>query len=205
MNINLNFYNKSNDANGSRIVIFSKSVNPDWNELAIAWKVIQNCGNGEYHPFTYPLDMQVAINDSFGNYTQPQLAANGDTFSVTMDSSGTRLSKTQIEASPNEIDVRNDMEMGAVSAWIFKGGRKLAFKSGISPGQKAVFEFQPSIWIGVASEVEEGDVMDSAILSTLNNEISLLGVASADICMYGGGTSATAKPFTFKLENAQRC
>jgi hypothetical protein len=205
MDITLNFFNKSNDANGSSIVIFQKPTNPDWNELAVAWKVIKNCGNGDYHPFTYPMDMQIAISDSFGNYTQPMLADNGETFSVTLGNSGTTLSRTQIDASPNEIDVRNDLSVGAASAWIYKGGKKLAFKSGISPGQKAVFEFEPTIWIGVASEVEEGDVMDSAILSSLNTQIPLMGVASADICMYGGGNTATARAFSFKLENIQLC
>src|SRR5450830_1797357 len=117
MDIKLNFYNKSNDANKSKIVIFQKPVNADWNELAVAWKVIERCGTGDYHPFSYPMEMDVCISDAFGNYTQPLAAVNGDTFTITESDSGTRLSKSQIQASPNEIDVCNDMDVGAATAW----------------------------------------------------------------------------------------
>jgi hypothetical protein len=64
-----------------------------------------------------------------------------------------------------------------------------------------VFTFKPTIWIGVASQVEPGDVIDSAILSEINTEISLLGIVSADIVMTGGGTGPNATPFAFTLQN----
>ena len=73
----------------------------------------------------------------------------------------------------------------------------------MAPGQKAVFAFKPTIFIGVVSEVAEGDVMDSAVISDINTEISLLGIASADIVMTGGGTGPDAVPFAFNLENVQ--
>jgi hypothetical protein len=60
---------------------------------------------------------------------------------------------------------------------------------------------KPTIWIGVVSQVEEGDVMNSAIISDINTELSLLGIASADIVMSGGGAGPSATPFMFTLEN----
>jgi hypothetical protein len=46
-------------------------------------------------------------------------------------------------------------------------------------------------------------VVDSAILSNINTEISLFGIASADIIMTGGGTGPDETPFVFTLTNVQ--
>ncbi len=44
--------------------------------------------------------------------------------------------------------------------------------------------------------------MNSAIVSEINTELSLLGIASADIIMTGGGAAGQgAQPFVFNLEN----
>ena len=46
-----------------------------------------------------------------------------------------------------------------------------------------------------------GKLMNSAVISSINTELSLLGIASADIVMTGGGSTKTATPFRFTLEN----
>ena len=43
--------------------------------------------------------------------------------------------------------------------------------------------------------------MNSAIISNINTEISLLGIVSADIVMTGGGSGPNATAFVFTLEN----
>jgi hypothetical protein len=80
----------------------------------------------------------------------------------------------------------------------------VASKTGIAPGQKAVFEFQPKIYIGVVSQVQEGDAMNSAIISQINTQISLFGITSADIVMRGGGPGPSSTPFYFSLENVNQ-
>jgi hypothetical protein len=199
--IKLNFINKSNDVSNSRIVIFQKNITDfDSNEV-VAWTVIQNCGPMENHPFTFPMIMQVSAGDSYGNYS-PQLDANpGDLFAMSLTSSGDMLQLAGQATSPEEIQLSNNLNMGAISANIYRDGKLLATKTGIAPGQKATFQFKPIIYIGVASEIEEGDVMNSAILSDINTEINLLGIASADIVMTGGGAGPTSTPFEFNLEN----
>ncbi|MBT9441299.1 MAG: hypothetical protein IV087_05435 [Acidovorax sp.] len=47
--------------------------------------------------------------------------------------------------------------------------------------------------------------MNSAIISNINTELSLLGIASADIVMTGGGPGANSTPFAFNLENIVMC
>ncbi|HEX6432458.1 MAG TPA: hypothetical protein VF008_32415, partial [Niastella sp.] len=86
--IKLNFINNSNDKNNSQIVIFQKNVDTSYDELAVAWLVINNCGQGWNHPFTYPMAMQVSATDSWGNFSQQKIAYNGNKFAVIQDKSG---------------------------------------------------------------------------------------------------------------------
>ena len=80
--IQLNFINKSNDQNNSEIVLFQKNMATSFDEIAIAWKVIKNCGQGDYHPFTYSSVLQVAMSDSYGNYTPHLSAMPGQAFAA---------------------------------------------------------------------------------------------------------------------------
>lgn len=199
--IKLNFINQSNDRNNSSIVIFGKNVATSFDEFAVAWQVIKNCGQGWNHPFTYPMDNQVSVSDSHGNHAPRLLATSGQAFSALTSSSGDTLQLSGVSNSPAEVQVRNDLTVGALNANIYKAGKLLATRTSVAPGQKAVFQFKPTIWIGVASQVEEGEVINSAIISDINTEISLLGIASADIVMTGGGPGQNSTPFQFTLQN----
>lgn len=200
--IKLNLKNESNDANNSQVVVFQKNVTPGFSELSVAWTVIQNLGQGDHHPFSYPLDMFVSANDSWGNYTPKFLVYPGQAYSMTLTSSGDVLTRyVPGAAEPTDIDVRNDLQQGAIGANIYRDGRLLATKTSVAPGQKATFLFKPTIYIGVASQIEEGQIMDSAILSSMNTELSLLGLMSADILMTGGGPGPNSTPFRFSMTN----
>ncbi|MFY0629706.1 MAG: hypothetical protein JXR05_04945 [Flavobacteriaceae bacterium] len=200
--INLNFINKSADTNNSSVVIFQQNVAEDFGEIAIAWRVIENCGRLDNHPFTYPMNFMVSSSDSYGNYTPQLSATNGQAFDMVKDASGDVLQLSTTPAtSSDEVELRNNLETGAINANCYRDGNLLASKTGIAPGQKAVFEFQPTIYIGVVSQVQEGDVMDSAIISQVNSQINLFGITSADIVMTGGGPGKDSTPFTFSLEN----
>ncbi|MBR8183624.1 hypothetical protein KDW54_14590 [Burkholderia ambifaria] len=201
MDINLNFVNLSNDVNNSQIVIFQKNVSTDFDELAIAWKVITNCGRGDNHPFVFPMLTTVSASDADGNYMPQKRAENGQLFNVSRSTSGNVLALAGPAPTSREIQLRNDLSQGAITASVFKDNRLLAHKTGIVPGQKAVFEFKPTLWIGTASQIEQGAVMNSAVLSDINTELSLLGIKSADIVMTGGGGGTTATAYQFRLAN----
>jgi hypothetical protein len=91
--------------------------------------------------------------------------------------------------------------MGAINANCYRDGKLLAAKTGLAPGQKTAFEFLPKIYIGVISEIEEGEIMNAAIISEINSEINLFGITSADIVMAGGGPGESSTSFNFTLEN----
>jgi len=200
--IKLQVINQSNDQNNSEILIFQKNVKPGFSEIAVAWTVIQNLGQGDRHPFTYPLQLMVDANDSWGNYTPQFPAVPGQAYQMVLSPSGDVLQPYPPGAADLlDIDVRNDLLQGAVGANIYRNGKLLATKTNVAPGQKATFLFKPTIFIGVASQIVEGDILDSAILSSINTELSLLGVQSADIVMTGGGPGPTSTPFQFTLQN----
>jgi len=201
MDIALNFINNSNDTNNSEIVVFQKNVATNFDELDVAWQVIRYCGQGDNHPFTYPMTMQVGASDSYGNYTPQLEAQNGQLFQMSLTNTGDRLVPGGSGTSSREVQVLNNLPRGSINAGIYKAGKLLAIKTSIAPQQKAAFEFKPTIWIGVASQVVQGQVMNSAITQNINTQLSLLGIASADIVMTGGGPGANAKPFQFNLEN----
>jgi hypothetical protein len=197
----LNFINRSNDVNNSQVVIFARNVATDFSELAVAWQVIRNCGQGWNHPFVYPMSQTIGASDSWGNFTPQTGASPGQLFAVERTSSGDQLIAHGSATAPNEIQLLNALPQGAVTANIYKAGKLFATQTTIAPGQKAVFEFKPTIWIGVVSQTDEGSVINAAIISDINTEISLLGIASADIVMTGGGSGPNARPFAFSLQN----
>ncbi len=90
--------------------------------------------------------------------------------------------------------------MGSINANCIKDGKLLATKTDLAPGQKAVFEIFPVIYIGVVSQATQGASMDAAIVSQIN----LLGVTKAVIVMTGGGPGRTSTPFEFHLYNVVR-
>lgn len=201
--IKLRLINQSNDANNSSYVIFQKNVATSFEELAIAWKVVENLGVGDYHPFTYSFDLEVAASDSWGNYTFPMRAENGLMYQMKRNPSGDQLVQEGTASSSTEIDVKNSLPVGAINANCYRDGKLLAQKTSIAPEQKAVFEFLPTIFIGAVSQVVEGEVMNSAIISSVNTEISLLGMTSADIIISGGGPGVGSTEFIFTLDNVK--
>lgn len=208
MNIPLRFINKSNDRGSSEVVLFQRNVIPDFDELAIAWKVIRYCGHGCLHPFVYSTDTEVSIGDDYGNYSPRLMADDGDCFTVSPHPTGRgRLARDATPAqgpAHSDIEVANRMRRGAVNVNAYSAGRLIAAKQAVAPGQKAVFRFTPALWIAAASQVQEGTALNSAVLSSENTEFVLTGVVSADIVMTGGGSDANAEPLRFALENVIR-
>ncbi len=205
MDIKLRLFNYSHDVNDSTVVVYQKNVSESFDEIAVAWQVIKNLGFQCHHPFTYPMRFTIGARDSWGNITPDFAATIGERWEMERDHSGDVLHITpKIAQSHDEIELYNGLVEGALDARIYRDNKLLAQKTDVSPGQKAVFKFLPKIYIGVVSEIEEGDVLDSAILQDANTELNLLGVRNADIFMAGGGGGPNGTPFTFNLVNINK-
>ena len=201
--INLRLVNQSNDSSNSMYVILQKNVATSFEEVAVAWKVVKNLGISDYHPFQYTYGLQVSAGDSNGNFTANVDAENGLMYQLVPNRSGHQLIQNGTAAGPNEIDLLYNLNRGAIDANCYRSGKLVATKTSLAPKQKAVFEFKPYIYIGVASQVEEGEIMNSAVVSNINTEISLLGIVSADIVITGGGPGTGSTEFKFTLQNVK--
>jgi hypothetical protein len=199
--IALRLVNQSADLNNSSVLVYQKNVATNYDELAVAWQVIKNLGSGWNHPFKYDLNLAVSAADSWGNFVPQMDTADGQLWTVSKDRSGDQLGPTGPANSAFEVQVLNGLKQGAIDACVYRSGALLSTKTGVAPGQKAVFVFKPVICIGIVSEVQQGDILDSAILSNINTQLNLTNIASADIMMRGGGPGQGSKPFSFTLEN----
>ncbi len=196
----LNFINKS-DTPRANVVIFQKNAALPFNEIATAWRVIRNCGRGDQHPFSFPQVNTISASDAWGNFVPQMTANNGQMFEVAETSEGEVLRYAGPSVLPGEIQFRSNIKKGSLNAWIYRDGKVLSSITNVVPGQRVSFRFKPSIWIGFVKDVEEGELMSSAILSTINTEISLLGIRSGSIIMTGGGEGRDARPVQFNLAN----
>lgn len=202
MNIQLKYINKSNDKNNSDVVIFQKATNPDYNMETIAWKVIRNCGTGDYHPFEYDYNLKINAADSYGNFTPSFNADPDDLLHMMKDDTGDVLKLIKGgSTNPDEIQVVNKLTKGSINACCYRSGKLLAKKVNVVPDEEAIFAFHPKIYVGVISDIAEGEVMSSAIVNEINTEISLSGLKSAVIAMRGGGSGANSSAYTFSLED----
>ena len=199
MDIQLNLINRSNDANNAQIVIFQKNVAADFDEWLIAWQVIDQLGQGDHYPFVYPMEMILAANDSWGNTTPEVTAEDGQLFGVVRTGAGDAIQLQGPATSALEVQCRNDLVQGAVNVNLYKSGRLLMTRTGLAPGQVAAFRVAPTLFIAAMAQMQAGQVMDSAILSSVATELSLLGIQRADIVMTGGGPQKA--PYVFTLDN----
>jgi hypothetical protein len=200
--ISLNFINQSADLQQSQIVIFQKNVAGACDHGCVAWKVIQNCGPGGNHPFLFETSKEIGASDSYGNYVPRCAGSPGDAFQVSATSSGDTLSKCGNASWPTEVEISNNLSKGAINAVIYRSGVLLATTEALAPRQIAAFEFLPTIWIGaVQRRIFQGALLSPAVIEQCDTELSLLGIASADIVMTGGGPGQSSTRLTFSLQN----
>jgi len=200
MDMKITFINQSNALNGSVVVICQKNIAPNSDGVVVAWRVLENLGINWKHKFAYPINFYVGAGDEWGNLCNPQLADTGQKWNVVRSSSGDVLNLDSASASSlTEVEIKNCLPIGSIDAQIYKDGKLLATKTGVSLQQKGVFEFETSIWVGVVPQMGEGDILDAAALSAVNTEISLLGIAKADLILTDGSADGTGPPFKFTL------
>lgn len=202
--VKLRFVNNSNNNSNQDVVIFQKNEAYCLDELAIPWRVIRCFSKGDVHLFGFTNDMEISASDSYGNFSnQIDGVEHGQQFSVYKEDAEPEIAHVGKAPIENEIHVRNDRAVGSIDAHIFRDGKKLAVRDNVAPAQNAVFRFEPTVWVGVVSQVQEGHTLNSAILSQVDKSFNLKGIASADIVMTGGGPGINSTPFHFELENVQ--
>ncbi len=198
--IKLTVINKSKATNHPPIVVFQRNKTIEFAEGVVAWMVIDHLGQDESYSFNLPVSQTVSCSDSYGNFTPHMVADPGQSYHMVLDGDGNELKMRGAATSPEEVQVRNSLDKGAITANIHKDSKLLAVVPNIAPGQKAKFQIDPTLYIGTVNQAKEGKVILSGILKNVT-ELSLLGIASADIVMTGGGPGKDSETFQFSLEN----
>lgn len=199
--VNFRLINNSNSSGDIDVVVFQKNLAGDLSEDPIAWEMLQVNGPGDFESFVFGSQLMLSFNDSFGNYSPPQDVQNGDSFEVTTTMSGDEMNLAGLSPSPSEFQLVNSSSTTTIFGNVYRSGKILSKSPAINIGNTYAFQFNPTIWIGVVSGITEGEAIDSSTVSSVNTEISLLGIRSADIVLTGGGAGPSATPYSFSLTN----
>jgi hypothetical protein len=191
------------ESRGLKIVMFQKNVTPAGRDTILAWKVIENCGYGNCHPFEYSESIEIAAGDGYGNYSPKLPAVEGNHFAVTPLFVGRKVTPQGPSARADSISVENGLPRGAISFNAFRNGRLLWKTPPMAPRQTALFRFEPTLWVTLAAEAREGENLSASAVAA-GAMLRLRGIGSADIMMTGGGQGPNSAPIDFTLENVTK-
>jgi len=199
--INITYVNKSVNRDLPSVFIFTKNFMPSFNVYtdAVAWKIIDLVGRGSSCAFEYPMETQVRASWNERSYKTRLLEASiGDQFIVKEDNTGIVLQKGSSASQTNGIDIVNHVKVSnGVSAQLYKDGKLLMQKNIVTHNQRATFILHPKIYWGIASEIQEGEFISSAVInSTHFFEQDLEGVTEATVSLNGNAETG----YYFKVD-----
>jgi len=188
--VNITYVNKSVNQDLPSVFIFTKNFVPSFNVYtnAIAWKIIDLVGRGSSCEFSYPIETQVRASWSDGSCKTRKLTANiGEQFMIREDSTGIVLDADGSASQTTAIDIINHAKISnGASAQLYKDGKLLMQKNIVAYNQRATFILHPKIYWGIASEIQEGEFISSAVInSTHFFEQNLEGVSAATVSLNG--------------------
>lgn len=190
-NININYVNASADKNHPQVFVFTSNVATTFDNLTdnIAWRVMTNIGRGSSCNFVYPIDTEVrAAWGSDRNCFTAQIQSDiGARYSVVEDATGIILEQTGEATQQKAIEIVNDIQVpGGIAAQLYKDGKLLMTKNEVAYNQKATFVLKPTLYWGLASEIVEGQVVNSAVLNVDHFEKQdLEGVFNSTVTLVG--------------------
>lgn len=213
MNIRLNFVNSAELAAATlpTILLFQKQ-HDSGDEVAVVWKVIEQCRHRHFHPFMFTDDASVSTGDAFGNFSRLMPARRGARFEITAAPGGRR----QLQCEVNDLDPEHGGQLprgrDTVSivnrqsgsyhhACLFVRGELIAERRSLAHGDQADFSLEPILWVaawrrtpdaelygpwlpGRSRTVRAGDRVAHRAMASAT-AIELKGVASANIVMRG--------------------
>lgn len=201
-NIKITYVNHSLNMDQPKIFLFAKNETPTFDVLksGIAWKVIDKVGRGSICRFPFPVETQVCATwNGRTCFTNTLQAVQGRSYNVIKDDTGIVLLEGDNAGNISSIDVLNEVQIpGGLSVDLYKDGRILTTENIVAYHQKATFVIHPKLYWGIASEIQEGDQISSAVLnSTHFFEQDLTGVSETTVALYGNAEQG----YQFKIEN----
>lgn len=203
-NIEITYINKSMNKDLPTIFVFTKNETPTFDALkeGVAWRVIPDIGRASSSQFNFPVETSVGATWQGGqNKTQVLSSTIGKRYTVSKDDTGVVLAANGNASDTKSIDVNNDVNVpNGISAELYKDGKLMMTKNIVGFGQKATFVLKPKLYWGVASEIQESQLLNSAVLNTDSFfEQDLEGVTKVTVSLNGNAETG----YSFKIENQE--
>jgi hypothetical protein len=199
--VKVTYENHSNDADNKKVIVFSKNHLPTFDTLkdAVAWRVMPNIGKGSSSHFVYPINTMVQA--IWGDYNRTRMleAQIGKRYTVSEDDTGIVLTPTGNSSQSSAIEVTSLVHVeGGIEAQLVKDGKVIMTKKIVAYDQKATFILHPKLYWGLASEIQEGQPISSAMLHTEDFfEQDIEGVQEATVTLTGNAREG----YQFSVEN----
>jgi hypothetical protein len=186
----------NNSANDNlNVLIFQKNQAESFDGNAIAWTVINNLDINRHETITYGNALKMGykkintLSQTIVCTPGQQIIANED-FTVGLNGSASHVNEIEI--------ISNVFTLAAITGRLYRTDRLLMQTPLLDNGVIGYFGVRPTLWIGVIDGINQGDVIGGDVLEIVNTEISLLGIAGADIVITGGSGET---PYSFSLAN----
>jgi len=202
--IEITYVNKSMNNDLPTVFVFTKNETPTFDALkeGVAWRVIPDIGRSSSSSFVFPIVTEVGATWQGGqNKTQVLSSTIGKRYTVSKDATGVVLAANGSASDTKSIDISNDVNVqNGISAQLYKDGKLMMEKKIVGNGQKATFVLKPKLYWGIASEIQESQLLNSAVLNTDNFfEQDLEGVTKAIISLNGNAKDG----YSFKIESQE--
>jgi len=168
----------------------------------VAWKVLSDIGRGSSSEFIFPIETSVGATWNDGANRTAQLPSLiGKRYTVNKDTTGIVLNENGDALDTVSIEVNNNIHtQNGISAQLYKEGRLMMEKKVVAFNQKATFVLHPKLYWGIASEIEEGASISSAVLDSDHfYELNIEGLANVEISLNGNAKDG----YEFKIERQE--
>lgn len=201
-NVKIRYINRSVNRDLPTVFIFAKNTLPTFSALrdGVAWKTFPKVGKGSSCEFVFPIETEIRAAWNGGCCKTAQLSSViGRRYGVIQDATGFRMVNQKAASQTNAIEIASQIKVpGGIKAQLFKDDRLLVEKEVVAFGQKATFILHPKLYWGIASEIQDGQAISSAVLNTDHFfEQDLEGVTRCDVVLYGNAQEG----YEFKVEN----
>jgi len=187
--VHITYINNSLNPDNPTIFVFAKNLEPTFDTLkhAVAWRVMSEIGKGSSSSFVYPAATTVQAAWGDGNKTAQLDTTIGIRYTVEEDDTGIVLVHNGDASQANAIEVNSLVHVeGGINAQICKDGKPLLTNNIVPYDQKATFILYPKLYWGIASEIQEGQLISSAVLNTNNFfEQDIEGVTRTTVTLTG--------------------
>lgn len=202
--VKITYINKSMNEDLPKVFLFLKNEIPTFDCLkdGVAWKVIEDVGRESSCQFIFPVETEVSATWNGGTCITKKLKSDiGSRYVVEKNNTGIVLLQDGNAGNSRSIDVSNEVKVeNGISVNLYKDGRTIVTKKIVGYGQKATFVLHPKLYWGLASEIQEGKELSSAVLdSDIFFEQNLEGATNVTVGLYGNAKEG----YQFKIIEQQ--